>query len=79
MRQNTEVEPRAEPSEANPITLLMSFEGYPHRIHPRAQTACLYPEVRYGTQAWLSAKEGRSLFSAPDHKIHLAEEPRREG
>ena len=34
---------RAEPSEAHPTTLLKSFVGYPHRIHPRSQ------------EPWLSA------------------------
>jgi hypothetical protein len=46
---------QAEPSEAHPTRLLWSFEGYPPRIHPRAKDPCLRAEVRYSTQAWLSA------------------------
>ena len=46
---------RAEPSEAYPTTLFQSFEGYPLHIHPRSERPCLHAEVRYGTQAWLSA------------------------
>jgi hypothetical protein len=41
----------AEPSEAYPMTLLRSFEGYPLRIHPRSETP------------WLSAQEGKSEWS----------------
>ena len=36
---------RAEPSEANPTTLLRSFEGYPLRVQLRSEKPCLHAEV----------------------------------
>jgi hypothetical protein len=30
--------------------------------HPRSLNPCLHAEVRYGTQAWFPAKEGKDRF-----------------
>ena len=47
---------RAEPSEANPTTLLQSFEGYPLRVDLRSEKPCLHAEVSACRQTGVTAR-----------------------
>jgi len=50
------------PSEAYPPSLLRSFGRVPSPHSSAGLHPCLHAEVRYGTQAWLSAEEGKIKF-----------------